>query len=182
MTSDAHEKATGTRWYLGSMNDGLFIIDEPPRPSTDDVWPDPPDGPNMALALGDLPLAKAQAIIDAHNASLSTYQGENAGLIDRLTNEAAAVEKGGPLWGVDETSRYMREAALALSAQDAKVAEAEKRQAPALALLRQSYVTLAFAFRRLHESSRSRDGELCQDFQKVRAQIERHFKEAGVKL
>lgn len=75
-----------------------------------------------------------------------------------------------------------RQAALALSAQDAKVAELEKRQAQAFAVLRQSYVTLAFAFRRLHESARSRDGELCQDFQKVRAQIERHFKEAGVRL
>jgi len=49
-------------------------------------------------------------------------------------------------------------------------------------LLRQCYVTLAFAFNRLHESSRSRDGELCLDFQKVRSQIEDHFKKIGVKL
>lgn len=49
-------------------------------------------------------------------------------------------------------------------------------------LLRQSYVTLAFAFNRLHGSSRSRDGELCKDFQEVRAQIENHFKKLGVKL
>jgi hypothetical protein len=49
-------------------------------------------------------------------------------------------------------------------------------------LLRQSYITLAFAFNRLHQSSRSRDGELCLDFQKVRSQIEDHFRSIGVKL
>ena len=25
------------RWYVGAKNDGLFIIDKPPRPSNDDV-------------------------------------------------------------------------------------------------------------------------------------------------
>lgn len=49
-------------------------------------------------------------------------------------------------------------------------------------LLRQSYVTLAFAFNRLHQSSRSRDGELCLDLQRVRSQIEGHFKTIGVNL
>ncbi len=48
--------------------------------------------------------------------------------------------------------------------------------------LRQAYTTLAFAFNRLHESSRSRDGELCADFQKVRAEIETVFRDAGIKL
>ena len=57
-----------------------------------------------------------------------------------------------------------------------------KAAALAVALLQQCYVTLAFAFRRLHESSRSRDGELCLDFQKVRAQIEDYFKKIGGKL
>lgn len=52
----------------------------------------------------------------------------------------------------------------------------------AFRLLRQSYTTLAFAFRRLHESARSRDGELCLDSQKVRAEIETFFKTKGVKL
>ena len=52
----------------------------------------------------------------------------------------------------------------------------------ALRIMRQAYVTLAFAFRRLHESGRSRDGELCLDFQKVRAQIEVHFRDHGVTL
>lgn len=48
--------------------------------------------------------------------------------------------------------------------------------------LRQAYTTLAFAFNRLHGSSRSRDGELCSDFQKVRAEIESVFRDAGIKL
>lgn len=66
-----HTASPSNRWYLGSMNDGLFIIDMPPRPSTDDIWHDRPDGPGMVLNVTDLPHAKAQAIVDAHNASLS---------------------------------------------------------------------------------------------------------------
>lgn len=38
--------------------------------------------------------------------------------------------------------------------------------------LRSAYVALAFAFQRLHSSSRSRDSELCQTFLKIRAEIE----------
>lgn len=38
--------------------------------------------------------------------------------------------------------------------------------------LRSSYVALAFAFRRLEGSARSRDTELCSTFLKVRAEIE----------
>lgn len=60
--------------------------------------------------------------------------------------------------------------------------DSEPAKKHAIKLLRTCYVTLAFAFRRLHESSRSRDGELCLDFQKVRAEIEKHFQRIGVKL
>lgn len=56
------------------------------------------------------------------------------------------------------------------------------QNAKALYILRQSYITLAFAFRRLHESYRAGDGELCLDFQKVRAKIETYFKDQGIKL
>ncbi len=52
----------------------------------------------------------------------------------------------------------------------------------ALAVLRDAYVSLAFAFNRLHGSGRSRDGELCSDFGKVRARIEDVFKKAEAKL
>ena len=38
------------KWYLGSLNDGLFIIDTPPQPSTDYAWHDRPDGPEIGRA------------------------------------------------------------------------------------------------------------------------------------
>lgn len=52
----------------------------------------------------------------------------------------------------------------------------------AFAALRESYSMLAFAFNRLHGSPRSRDGELCDSFGKVRGRIEKIFKDAGEKL
>ena len=58
------------RWYLGSLNDGLFIIDTPPRPSTDDAWRDRPDGPSLVLNVVALKPEQAQAIVDAHNAAI----------------------------------------------------------------------------------------------------------------
>ena len=57
-------------WHLGAMNDGLFIIDAPPRPSTDDIVHDREDGPTMILNVTDLPEAKAQAVVNAHNAAI----------------------------------------------------------------------------------------------------------------
>lgn len=59
------------RWYLGAMNDGLFIINTPPRPSNDDVWHDRPDGPTLILSVTELPQPKAQAVVDAHNAAFA---------------------------------------------------------------------------------------------------------------
>lgn len=56
-----------SKWYLGSMNDGLFIIDTPPRPCNDDMFFDREDGPNVVLNVTDLPLSKAMAIVEAHN-------------------------------------------------------------------------------------------------------------------
>ena len=58
------------RWYLGSMNDGLFIIDAPPRPSTDDVFHDRTNGPSLVLNVVALTSEQAQAIVDAHNAEV----------------------------------------------------------------------------------------------------------------
>lgn len=65
------DEVIASRWYLGSMNDGLFIIDKPPRPSTDDIVYDRKDGPSLVLNVTDLPLAKAAAIVEAHNAALA---------------------------------------------------------------------------------------------------------------
>lgn len=59
------------RWYLGSQNDNLFIINAKPRPSNDDVWPDSPHGPTMAISVEGLDTAKAQAIVDEHNKGIS---------------------------------------------------------------------------------------------------------------
>lgn len=59
---------TKDKWYLGSMNDGLFIINRPPSPVGTDVPPHmSANGPTMVLNVTDLPLKKAQAIVDAHN-------------------------------------------------------------------------------------------------------------------
>lgn len=60
------------RWYLASMNDGLFIINAPPRPSNDDVWPDRPDGPSIVLNVTELPKEKATKIVDTLNALASS--------------------------------------------------------------------------------------------------------------
>lgn len=60
-----------SKWYLGSMNDGLFIINTPPSPDNDNPWFDTPHGPSMVLNVTDLTEKKAQAICDAHNAELA---------------------------------------------------------------------------------------------------------------
>jgi outer membrane murein-binding lipoprotein Lpp len=69
---DALARRLGERWYIGAMNDGRFIINTPPRPSTDEVWHDRPDGPSLVLNVVALSAEHAQAIVDAHNASLAT--------------------------------------------------------------------------------------------------------------
>ena len=55
------------RWYLGSQNDGLFIIDTPPRPSKDDEFFERTDGPTFAIPVNCLGSKIAQMIIDQHN-------------------------------------------------------------------------------------------------------------------
>lgn len=57
-------------WYLGAQNDGLFIINRPPRPSNDHPIHDRADGPTLVLPLGNMPEKQARAIIDAHNSEL----------------------------------------------------------------------------------------------------------------
>lgn len=70
------EISAAERWYLGSMNDGLFIINTPPRPSNDDVWHDRPDGPSMVLNVTSLTRQEAQSVVDAHNAYISAAKSE----------------------------------------------------------------------------------------------------------
>jgi hypothetical protein len=59
------------RWYIGTMNDGLFIIDTPPRPSHDDAWHDRPDGQELVICVSECRPSVVQEIVDAHNAGLS---------------------------------------------------------------------------------------------------------------
>jgi hypothetical protein len=66
------------RWYIGAQNDGKFIIDKPPRPTTDYVWHDRPDGPDLVLNVVALSDARAQAIVDAHNAALDALERRTA--------------------------------------------------------------------------------------------------------
>lgn len=53
------------RWYVGAQNDGLFIIDQPPRPSNDYINPDL--HVNVIRAVSDIGLEAAQRICDEHN-------------------------------------------------------------------------------------------------------------------
>ncbi|MCH4542964.1 hypothetical protein [Ochrobactrum sp. A-1] len=64
----------------------------------------------------------------------------------------------------------------------ALIVKAVNAHDPAFKALREAYTALAFAFNRLSSSARSRDGELCRDFGKVRGNIEAVFRNAGEKL
>jgi len=67
------------KWHLVSLNDGLFIADVPPSPSGTDIPPDWGTGcGGVVLNVTDLPQAKAQAIVDAHNATLDKPQAGSA--------------------------------------------------------------------------------------------------------
>lgn len=60
------------RWYLGAMNDGLFIIDEPPRPAPNDTGPS--DQHKTRAICGALDNRNAELIVKAHNAALDTMR------------------------------------------------------------------------------------------------------------
>lgn len=73
-TAEARPQEVGERWYLGTMNDGLFIIDRSPRPSTDEQWHDRPDGPKLVLNVTGLSQEAAQRIVDAYNATSAAIE------------------------------------------------------------------------------------------------------------
>ncbi len=83
------------RWYLGAMNDGLFIINTPPRPSTDDQWHDRPNGPTLVLNIVALTHERAQAIVDAHNAALRRPADEQ---LREALKEALDIAERGPVF------------------------------------------------------------------------------------
>lgn len=51
------------KWYIGAQNDALFIIDQPPRPSTDDTV----DVADVSVIAGPLKSADAERIVGAWN-------------------------------------------------------------------------------------------------------------------
>ena len=65
------------KWYLGTMNDGLFIINAPPRPSADYQFHERTDGPSVVLNVSDLGQERAQQIVDAHNSSQDEETARN---------------------------------------------------------------------------------------------------------
>lgn len=69
-------------WFLGSLNDGLFIVNRRPTPCGTDlaVGTPNPDPATLVLNITELPDAKAQAIVDAHNALLSTLPAAGGGV------------------------------------------------------------------------------------------------------
>lgn len=60
----------GCKWYLGSLNDGLFIVNKKPQADTDYVNDQSGTAPDVALNVVKLSREQAQAIVDAHNATL----------------------------------------------------------------------------------------------------------------
>lgn len=80
-------------WYLASMNDGLFIIDTPPRSSNDDVWHERPNGPSVILNVTELPLKKAIAVVETHNSRVEELERQLA------ETEEALDEAIKELWG-----------------------------------------------------------------------------------
>jgi hypothetical protein len=97
------------RWYVGSMNDCLFIIDQPPRPSNDDVNPDHdvnviakvadlgPEGDRHARLIAASPdlLEACQAFVawdeDAHSteADAATLRRVIAAAVTKATGQPA---------------------------------------------------------------------------------------------
>lgn len=93
------------RWYLGAMNDALFIIDQPPRPSNDDVVH---ERGGAAIAPGVVGAERedyAKKIVDAHNAVVAALRrqlaehdgGWDRRAADRLADEVAALVRRGKL-------------------------------------------------------------------------------------
>lgn len=54
------------KWYLGAMNDGLFVIDQPPSPSTD--YPVHDAATNAIAQVPFEAKQLAEKLIAAHNA------------------------------------------------------------------------------------------------------------------
>lgn len=76
-----------TAWYVGSQNDGLFIIDQPPRPSTDDITTGPA-GLNVIAKIYGGPNADRHARLIAASPSMYSFIKK---LADEGDSDAAAL-------------------------------------------------------------------------------------------
>lgn len=78
--------ANNKKWYVGAMNDGLFVIDAPPRPSTDDITDQP--NVNVIVAMGtnreaaDLLVAEHNKRIDDDWSDLPVNERDKAIALD----------------------------------------------------------------------------------------------------
>jgi len=81
------------KWYVGAMNDGLFIINAKPNPDHDNPWHDNPNGPSLAIPVSGLTLETAQKICDAHNALFDGKVLVPVGLIDEAVKALTPVVK-----------------------------------------------------------------------------------------
>lgn len=63
------------KWYVGAMNDALFVIDAPPRPSTDDITEQP--NVNVIAACGT-DFEGAYRMVAEHNAAPASRTGDQS--------------------------------------------------------------------------------------------------------
>lgn len=158
----------------------------------------------QADADGVMVLVSRQAIDECLPILRAYLAATSAGKVAGLGPMAAAIDRAAIKWcdkknretGNDDILYFknnwsalpglqayvLDEVSAALEAAQERAVRAEAEIGTHRKTLRQCYATLAFCFNRLHQSARSRDGELCLDIGKVRAQIEVLFKNAGVKL
>lgn len=61
------------KWYIGTMNDGLFIIDQPPQPAPVDYACAIDHDVNVIAAMGN-DKVRAEAIVEAHNKVVERYE------------------------------------------------------------------------------------------------------------
>lgn len=104
--ADWKDAPVGGAWYLASLNDGLFIINQKPSPAGTDI----PVGcgtmnPSIVLNVTELSQDKAKAIVDAHNAIRATAD---------LIRERGG--QGGEPDGISEDANVYRDELLATEA------------------------------------------------------------------
>ncbi len=104
MTPTTQTAAHEGKWYLGSLNDGLFITDTPPSPAGTDIPADWGKGcGDFAINVSGLSLRTAMAIVDAHNAFIAGG-GSGHRSIEMNAHEGTpriGAHTAGP-WGADE--------------------------------------------------------------------------------